>query len=81
MARAAKTATLKAPKPRAEKWTRKNIVIDQRKLDRAKSILRVTTETDAVDAALDLITFQGEVLSGIDRLVQVGGLKDVFRKR
>ena len=75
------TATVKVRKPRAEKWTRKNIVIDQRKLNRAKSILRVTTETDAVDAALDLITFQGEVLSGIDRLVQVGGLKDVFRKR
>ena len=66
---------------RAEKWTRKNIVIDQVKLNRAKTILKVSTETDAVDAALDLVVFKGEVLSGIDRLVRAGGLTDPFEKR
>jgi len=68
-------------KTKATKWTRKNIVIDQMKLNRAKAILRVSTETDAVDAALDLVAFRGEVLEGIDRLVRVGGLADPFGKR
>ena len=81
MAATIRTRTLKAPKPRLEKWARKNMLIDQRKLDRAKAVLRVSTETDAVDAALDLVAFQGEVLSGIDRLVQAGGLEEPFRKR
>ena len=72
-------ATAKARR-RTEKWTRKNIVIDQRKLDRAKTILKASTETDAVDAALDLVVFEGEVLGGIDRLVRAGGLTDPFEK-
>ena len=63
-----------------EKWARKNIVIDQHKLDRAKAILEVHTETAAVDAALDLVAFNGEIRSGIDRLVKAGGLKDMFKK-
>ena len=67
-------------KAKAEKWTRKNIVIDQFKLNRAKTILQVSTETDAVDAALDLVVFRGEVLGGIDRLVRAGGLKYPFEK-
>ena len=56
-------------------WKRKNMLMDQRKLDRARAILGVVSETDAVDAALDLVVFRGEVLAGIDRLVAVGGLK------
>ena len=64
-----------------EKWTRKNIVIDQYKLDRAKLILKAPTETAAVDQALDLVAFQGEVLAGIDRLVGVGGIDDSFEDR
>jgi len=67
-------------KRRVEKWRRKNIVIDQRKLNRAKTILKVSTETDAIDAALDLVVFEGEVLGGIDRLVRAGGLTDPFEK-
>ena len=63
-------------KRRQERWRRKNIVIDQRKMNRAKTSLKVATETDAIDAALDLVVFEGEVLGGIDRLVRVGGLAD-----
>ena len=62
-------------------WTRKNMVMDQRKLDRAKAILGASTETAAVDMALDLVAFRGEVLAGIDRLVEAGGLTDPFRRR
>ena len=50
------------------------MLMDQRKLDRARAIRGVHSETDAVDAALDLVAFRGEVLSGIDRLVAAGGL-------
>jgi hypothetical protein len=60
-------------------WKRKNMLMDQRKLDRARTILGVESETDAVDAALDLVVFRGEVLSGIDRLVAAGGLKGFDR--
>lgn len=62
----------------AVQWARKNIVIDQYKLDRAKEILNVDTETAAVDAALDLVAFRGEVLAGLDRLVAAGGIKNRF---
>ena len=57
------------------------MVMDQRKLDRAKAILGASTETAAVDMALDLVAFRGEVLAGIDRLVEAGGLTDPFRRR
>lgn len=60
---------------------RKNMVIDQRKLDRARRILGAPTETAAVDLALDLVAFRGEVLAGIDRLLAVGGLDDAFSRR
>ena len=57
------------------KWTRKNIVIDQRKLDLAKALLQASTETATVDQALDLIAFQKEVFAGIDRMVELGGVE------
>ncbi len=50
-----------------------NMDMDQNKLDAAKKILGVRTETDAVDAALDLVLFQSEVRAGIDRMVAAGG--------
>lgn len=62
-------------------WTRKNLLIDQRKLDRAKTLLGVPTETAAVDLALDFVAFRGEVFAGIDRLLAVGGLRDPFKDR
>ena len=34
-------------------WVRKNLHIDQRKLDLARKTLGVKTETEAVDAVLD----------------------------
>lgn len=57
------------------KWTRKNIVIDQHKLDLAKTLLHAPTETATVDQALDLIAFQKEVFAGIDRMVELGGVE------
>jgi hypothetical protein len=50
------------------------MLMAQRKPERARVILGGASETDTVDAALDLVVFRGEVLTGIDRLVAVGGL-------
>jgi len=70
MKKTGRTRSARQSKPR-EKWTRKNIAIDQYKLDLAKTLLKTPTETATVDQALDLVAFQGEVLAGIDRLVGV----------
>jgi Arc/MetJ family transcription regulator len=59
-------------------WVRKNLHIDQRKLDAARKALGVKTETEAVDAALDAIAFRGEVSEGIQRLRGAGGLTDIY---
>lgn len=63
------------PRRRPPVLRRKNMVMDQRKLDAAKLALGVTTETAAVDVALDLVTFRSEVFSAIDRLAAEGGLE------
>jgi len=60
-------------------WVRKNLNIDQRKLDAARKFLGVTTETEAVDAALDAIALRQELSSGIRRARAAGGLRDIYR--
>lgn len=61
------------PKVRA-KLRRKNMLMDQRKLDAAKVALGAETETAAVDAALDLVVFRTEVFRGLDALAAIGGV-------
>ncbi|MBA3560228.1 MAG: hypothetical protein H0W30_16685 [Gemmatimonadaceae bacterium] len=56
---------------------RKNMLMDQRKLDAAKAALGADTETAAVDAALDLVVFRTEVFRALDQLVAVGGLATI----
>ena len=53
---------------RRGKWVRKNMVMDPRKLAAAKTFLGVQTDTEAVDAALDLVAFRAEVLGGLQAL-------------
>src|SRR5215204_2874770 len=45
-------------------WVRKNVVMDQRKLDIARRSLGVETETEAIDLALDFVAFREELGSG-----------------
>jgi hypothetical protein len=52
--------------------------MDQAKLDTARRFFGARTETEAVDAALDLAAFQSEVAAGIDRMVRAGGLANIF---
>lgn len=57
-------------------WVRKNLHIDQRKLDAARRALGVKTETETVDAALDAIAFRTELTAGIRRIRAAGGIED-----
>lgn len=57
------------------------MAMDPKKLAAAKGFLGVRTETEAVDAALDLIAFQAEVLKGLDAAAAHGPVRDVFRRR
>lgn len=61
------------PRPKVPDMRRKNMVIDQRKLDQARRVLGVATDTAAVDAALDLVTFRAEVFDGLDHLAAEWG--------
>jgi hypothetical protein len=62
-------------------WIRKNIVMDQRKLDAARRVLGVDTETEAIDLALDFVAFRRELARGIAAMRRVGGIEDVFEFR
>lgn len=57
---------------------RKNLNINQGLLDKARSVLGVRTETEAVEiglgAILELAEFQSEMIAGFDRLMNTGGL-------
>ena len=59
---------------RASSWVRKNMLMDQRKLDAVRRALNVTTETEAVDAALDEIAFRSELARGFRALRRAGGI-------
>ncbi len=60
-------------------WVRKNLHIDQRKLNVARKVLGAKTETETVDAALDAIAFRKELAGGIRRVREAGGLRDIYR--
>ena len=62
-------------------WVRKNVVMDQRKLDAARRALGVETETEAIDQALDLVAFGIEVAKGIGAVRRSGGVDDVLEDR
>ena len=61
---------------------RKNLLLNQTKIDRAKRIFKTSTETEAIhralDAAADLEAFQRELDKGFDVLVGSGGFTDRF---
>lgn len=62
-------------------WVRKNMLMDQRKLDEAKRVLKTETETETIDAALDEIAFRHGLINGMRALKRSGGLKDLFDER
>ncbi|MGH9342117.1 MAG: hypothetical protein ACRD1R_21655 [Acidobacteriota bacterium] len=57
---------------------RKNYYLDQRKIQQAKEILGAKTETEAIDAALDLVVFRKEILKSLEKVAGKGGVQKVF---
>lgn len=76
------TGAGRASRARAKRagWVRKNIVMDQRKLDAARRALGVDTETEAIDLALDFVAFRRELVQGIAAMRRMGGVEDVFER-
>ena len=81
---AAKRSTTGARRPasgRRAGWVRKNVVMDQRKLDVARRALGVDTETEAIDQALDFVAFREELAKGFAAVRRSGGVDDVLESR
>ena len=57
------------------------MLMDQRKLDEARRVLKTATETETIDAALDEIAFRHGLVDGMRALRQAGGLADLFDER
>ena len=71
-------------KPSSAVLKRKNLILNQSKIDRAKRIFRVSTETEAIDHALDqaadLEKFRRELDRGFETLLGKGGFKNRFSR-
>jgi len=63
---------------RTSRVRRKNLNIDQAKLDRVKEALGAKTETEAVDQALSVVLFREEILEGIRSMAGTGGVENYF---
>ena len=57
---------------------RKNMDMDQRKLDRAKALLGARTETETVDMALRDVLFWHDLDILVGKVAAAGGIEDVF---
>lgn len=63
---------------RAPEIRRKNVNIDQTKLDRVRELLGSSSETEAIDQALDMLLFREELVTGIAQVGGKGGVVDAF---
>ena len=57
---------------------RKNYYLNENKIRRAKAILGAKTETETIDAALDLVVFRKEILKSLEKVAGRGGVEKVF---
>lgn len=56
----------------------KHLKLDQTKLDRARRLLRLATEQETVERALDLVLSEEPILRAHRRVKGVGGFTDPF---
>ena len=61
----------------AEPARRKNLRLHQSKIDAAMAALGTATETETIEAALDLVAFRKELVEGI-RSMRGAGIEDLF---
>lgn len=56
----------------------KHLKLDQDQIDRARRLLQVRTEREAVERALDLLLAEEKIVAALKRRKAVGGFVDVF---
>jgi hypothetical protein len=61
----------------SESPKKKNLRLHQSKIDEAKAILGTATETETIEAALDLVVFRKELVEGV-RAMRGAQLVDLF---
>jgi DnaJ-class molecular chaperone len=59
-------------------FKRKNYYLDEAKIRRARRILGAKTETETIDAALDLVVFKREILRSLEKVAGKGGVQKIF---
>jgi hypothetical protein len=73
----------KSSRPRGKKAKsrvrRKNVNIDQSKLDRVREILGAESETEAIDQALSLLLLREELIQGVEKIAGTGGVTNYFQ--
>ena len=74
------TGSRSRPSRKRAGWLRKNVVVDQRKLDSARRLLGAETETEAIDQALDLVSFRRQLIRGFAAVRRGGGIEDVLER-
>jgi hypothetical protein len=57
---------------------RKNYYLDETKIRRVRAILGLKTETEAIDAALNLVVFKKEILRSLEKVAGKGGVEKIF---
>lgn len=57
---------------------RKNLNIDQKKLDRIVEILGADSETAAIEQMMDEVLCRDDLSSGIRRIAGIGGVENYF---
>ena len=75
MARATSTRSRKGFRPDIR---RKNVNIDQAKLDRVRALLGAESETEAIDQALAMMLLREELLEGVEKIAGTGGVVNAF---
>ena len=80
VAKRSAAATVRERASKRAGWVRKNVVMDQRKLDVARRALGVDTETEAIDQALDFVAFREELGEGFAAVRRRGGVDDIFER-
>jgi len=57
---------------------RKNYYLDEKKIRRVRAILGASTETEAIDRALNLVVFRREILKSLEKVAGKGGVEKIF---
>lgn len=63
----------------ATAFRHKHVRIDQAKLDRARKVLRASTDTEALDRALMIVVSEADIDATLRKTAGKGRIKKVFR--